>query len=66
MSPGPKGNHTSSTVHVYNMFNVLYVCYNTRTCIPLCKYNPFLIYLGMVRPMQVDGICDNRDLAYNK
>ena len=42
------------------------MCYSTSTCIPLCRYNDFLICLGMVRPMQVDGIWDKRHLAYNK
>ena len=37
--------------------------YSTR--IPLCRYNDFLICLGMVRPMQVDGIWDKRHLAFN-
>ena len=48
------------------MCNVSYVCYTTSTCIPLCRYNDFCICLGMVRPMQVDGIWDKRHLAYNK
>ena len=56
MSLGPKGNGRVITVHAYGMCNVSYVCYSTSTCIPLCKYNDFLICLGMVRPMQVDGI----------
>ena len=53
-------------MHAYDMCNVSYVCYNTSTCIPLCKYNDFLICLGMGRPMHVDGIWDKRHLAYNQ
>ena len=63
MSLGPRGNVRVRTVHVYGMSNVVYVCYNTCTYIPLCGYNDFLIFLGMVRPMQLDGICDKRHLA---
>ena len=48
------------------MSNVLYLCYSTSTYSPLCTYNDFFICLGMVRPMQVDGIWDKRRLAYNK
>ena len=48
------------------MCNVSYVSYSTSTCIPLCRYNDFLICLAMVRPMQVDGIWDKRHFAYNK
>ena len=48
------------------MSNVLYVCHNTSTCIPLRRYNDFLICLGTVRPMQVDEIWDRSHLAYNK
>ena len=48
------------------MCNVSYVCYSTSTCIPLCRYNNFLICFGMVRPMPVDGIGDKPHLAYNK
>ena len=66
MSLGPRGNGRVSIVHTYDMCNVSYVCYNTSTCIPLCRYNHFLICLGTVRPMQVDGIWDRRHLAYNK
>ena len=48
------------------MCNVLYVCYNTRTFIPLCRYNEFFICLGMVHPMLVEGIGDKSHLLYNK
>ena len=66
MSLGPRGNGRVSTTHAYDMCNVSYVCYSTSTCIPLCRYNAFLICLGTVRPMQVDGIWDKRHLAYKK
>ena len=29
------------------------------------RYNAFLILLGMVRPMQVDGVWDRKGLLYN-
>ena len=45
---------------------MLYVCYSTSTCIPLSRYTDFLISLGMVRPMQIDGVLYKRHLAYNK
>ena len=32
----------------------------------ICRYNSFLICLGTVRPVQVDGIWDKKHLAYNK
>ena len=32
----------------------------------ICRYNSFQICLGMVLPVQVDGIWDKRHLAYNK
>ena len=48
------------------MCSVLYACYSTSACIPLCKYNDFLICLEMIRAMQVDGIWDKRHVAYNK
>ena len=66
MSLGTRGNGRGSTVHAYDMCNVSYVCYSTSTCIPLCRYNDFLICLGMVRPMQVDVIWDKRHLVYKK
>ena len=66
MSLGSGGNVRVSTVHTYNISNVLYVCYTTSTCIPLCTHNDFLISLGMVRRMQVDRTWDKRQLAYNK
>ena len=66
VSLGSRGNGRGSTVHAYDMCNVLYVCYSTSTCIPLCRYNDFPICLGMVCPMQVDGIWDKRHFAYNK
>ena len=65
VSLGPRGNVRVNTIHAYSMSNVLYVCYNTSTCIPLCRYNDFLICLGMVRPMQVEGIWDKSHLAYS-
>ena len=34
--------------------------------IPLVpRYNPFVLLLGMVRPMQVDGVWDRDELVYN-
>ena len=48
------------------MSSVSYMSYSTSTCIPLCRYNDFLICLGMIRPMQEDGIWDKCHLAYNK
>ena len=66
VSLGPRGNGRGTTPHAYDMCNVSYVCYSTSTCIPRCTYNDFSICLGMVRPMQVDGIWDKRHLAYNK
>ena len=66
LSLGPRGTVTVSTVHAYGMSNVLYVCYSTNTCIPLCRYNDFLICCGMVHLVQVDGIWHKSHLAYNK
>ena len=37
VSLGPRSNVRVSTVHAYNMSNVLYVCYSTSTCMPLCS-----------------------------
>ena len=65
MSLGPRGNGRVNTVHAYDTSNVLYVCYSTSTRIPLCRYNHFLNCLGMVPPMQVDGIWDKRHVACN-
>ena len=37
-----------------------------RDVVPLVpRYNAFLILLGMVRPMQVDGVWDRKGLLYN-
>ena len=46
-------------------FLILAPC--SHACVlPICRYNSFLICLGMVRPVQVDGIWDKKHLAYNK
>ena len=46
-------------------FLILAPC--SHACVlTICRYNSFLICLGMVRPVQVDGIWDKNHLAYNK
>ena len=46
-------------------FLILASC--SHACVfTICRYNSFLICLGMVRPVQVDGIWDKKHLAYNK
>ena len=47
------------------LFLILAPC--SHACVlTICRYNSFLICLGMVRPVQVDGIWDKKHLAYNK
>ena len=46
-------------------FLILAPC--SHACVlTICRYNSFLICLGTVRPVQVDGIPDKKHLAYNR
>ena len=62
-----------------DMYVVCVMCYGSGRCARFvgwlrllflasttCRYNSFMICLGMVRPIQAAGIWDKRHLAYNK
>ena len=47
------------------LFLILARC--SHACVfTICRYNSFLICLGMVRPVHKDGIWDKKHLAHNK
>ena len=59
------GRRAHSAGSLRLLFLTLAPC--SHACVlTICRYNSFLICLGMVRPVQVDGIWDKRHLAYNK